>query len=63
MIVIGEVQGASCGQKTTVGEVLSLWPGLEDLDDKSFLMKFDHGGPRSKNATLLFVEGESILRP
>lgn len=52
-IVISEDQGATWGQKITIGEEPSFWPGLVDLDDKNFLMMFDNGGAaKSKRVTL-----------
>ncbi len=44
--------GLSWGNKITVGQVLSSWPGLYALEGASLLMLFDHGGAKAQTITL-----------
>ena len=44
--------GLTWGNKITVGQVSSVWPGLYDVDKSSFLMLFDHGGAKAQTITL-----------
>ena len=44
--------GLSWGNKITVGQVLSVWPGLYALEGASLLMLFDHGGAKAQTITL-----------
>lgn len=43
---------ATWGNKITVGQVQSIWAGLIDLDQNSFLVVFDHGGAKAQKVTL-----------
>ena len=44
--------GLSWGNKITVGQILSVWPGLYALGGASLLMLFDHGGAKAQTITL-----------
>lgn len=44
--------GATWGNKMTIGQVQSVWPGLYTLDDSSLLMMFDNGGSKAQKITL-----------
>ena len=44
--------GATWGNKITVGPVESVWSGELDLDQRSFLVVFDHGGAKAQKVTL-----------
>ena len=44
--------GVTWGNKITVGQVLSVWPGLYTLGQTSFLMLFDNGGAKAQTITL-----------
>ena len=44
--------GLTWGNKITVGQVESVWPGLYTVDGSSFLMLFDHGGAKAQTITL-----------
>lgn len=44
--------GSSWGNKVTVGQVQSVWPGLLTLDDSNLLMMFDNGGAKAQKITL-----------
>ena len=44
--------GRSWGNKITVGQVESVWPGLYTLGTTSLLMLFDHGGAKAQTITL-----------
>ena len=44
--------GLTWGNKITVGQVSSVWPGLYTLSKSSFLMLFDHGGAKAQTITL-----------
>lgn len=45
--------GVTWGNKITVGQVLSMWPGLYDLGGASLLMLFDNGGAEAQTITLI----------
>ena len=44
--------GVTWGNKITVGQVLSVWPGLYSLGGTSLLMLFDNKGAKSQTITL-----------
>lgn len=44
--------GNTWGNKITVGQVQSVWPGLYTLDGTSLLMMFDNGGAKAQKITL-----------
>ena len=44
--------GLTWGNKITVGQVLSVWPGLYDLGGTSLLMLFDNGGAKAQTINL-----------
>lgn len=44
--------GLTWGNKITVGQVLSVWPGLYALGAASLLMLFDNGGAKAQTITL-----------
>ena len=44
--------GVTWGNKITVGQVLSVWPGLYDLGALSLLMLFDNNGAKAQTITL-----------
>ena len=44
--------GVTWGNKITVGQVLSVWPGLYSLGETSLLMLFDNQGAKSQTITL-----------
>ena len=44
--------GVTWGNKITVGEVQSVWPGLYTLDESNLLMMFDNGGAKAQKITL-----------
>ena len=44
--------GNTWGNKMTVGQVQSAWPGLYTLDETSLLMMFDNGGAKAQKITL-----------
>lgn len=44
--------GNTWGNKVTVGQVQSVWPGLLTLDNSNLLMMFDDGGAKAQKITL-----------
>lgn len=44
--------GLTWGNKITVGQVLSVWPGLYAFQGASLLMLFDNGGAKAQTITL-----------
>lgn len=44
--------GSTWGNKVTVGQVQSVWPGLYTLDDSDLLMMFDNGGAKAQKISL-----------
>jgi len=44
--------GNTWGNKKTIGEVQSVWPGLYTLDETNVLMMFDNGGAKAQKITL-----------
>ena len=44
--------GVTWGNKITVGQVQSVWPGLYSLGGTSFLMLFDNNGAKCQTITL-----------
>lgn len=44
--------GASWGNKITVGQAVSVWPGLYTLDTANLLMLFDNGGVKAQKIVL-----------
>ena len=46
------IQGITSGHKLTVGDEVSVWPRLVDLDKSSFLMLFEYGGVVSQKIPL-----------
>lgn len=44
--------GVTWGNKITVGQELSVWPGLYALDETNFLMMFDNGGAKAQKISL-----------
>ena len=44
--------GNTWGNKMTVGQVQSVWPGLCTLDETNLLMMFDNGGAKAQKITL-----------
>ncbi|KAK4692754.1 hypothetical protein P7C71_g4512, partial [Lecanoromycetidae sp. Uapishka_2] len=45
-------EGATWGNKITVGEIVSRWPGLYTLDTANLLMMFDDGGAKAQKVSL-----------
>lgn len=48
--------GRTWGSKILVGPVQSNWPGLVDLNERRFLMMFDHGGAMAQGLTFSGLE-------
>lgn len=48
--------GRTWGNKILVGPVQSNWPGLVDLNERRFLMMFDHGGAMAQGLTFSGLE-------
>ncbi|KAK4692985.1 hypothetical protein P7C71_g4322, partial [Lecanoromycetidae sp. Uapishka_2] len=44
--------GVTWGNKITVGQVQSVWPGLYTLDNSNLLMMFDNGGAKAQKILL-----------
>ncbi len=44
--------GGTWGNKITVGQVVSVWPGLCALNDMDLLMMFDNGGAKAQRISL-----------
>lgn len=44
--------GVTWGNKMTVGQIQSVWPGLYTLDDSNLLMLFDNAGAKAQKITL-----------
>ena len=44
--------GSTWGNKVTVGQVQSVWPGLYTLDESNVLMMFDNGGAKAQKLSL-----------
>lgn len=44
--------GNTWGNKVTVGQIQSVWPGLYTLNEANLLMMFDNGGAKAQKITL-----------